>query len=73
MRKAAELLGGRDQLAAHLGVKADEIEKWLTSTRPIPRELFLRVVEVILDDDPHSWSDASEPPPDRSAAPTSHW
>lgn len=74
LRKAEELLGGRRNLAAHLGVKAEEIEQWMTSNRPIPRALFLRVVEVLLDEaEGGSSADFPDPPPERSAAALSRY
>ena len=74
LQKAAELAGGRRLLAERLGVKAAEIEKWLTGTQAMPRDIFLRVVDLIIDEITPS-GDSSEPndsPPGRSSAPSSH-
>lgn len=73
LQKAAELAGGRKRLAERLGVKAAEIEKWLAGTEAMPRDLFLRVVDLIIDEITPS-GDSSEPndsPPSRSSAPSS--
>jgi hypothetical protein len=49
VRKAAELVGGRAELARMLQVPVEEIEKWLAEERQPPREAFLRMVDVIVD------------------------
>src|SRR3954462_2732021 len=46
--KAAELLGGRNELAQVLQVPAAQIEKWIADETKPPREIFLRVVDIIL-------------------------
>ena len=67
--KAAELLGGRDELARELHVPAAEIEKWVAGDAKPPREIFLRIVDIILDETgPGSADDSSEPPPERDAS-----
>lgn len=73
LRKAAELSGGRRELAARLGVKLEDVEKWAAGTVAIPRELFLRIVAVILDElaPEEGLSDPPDEPPSRSSAPAS--
>ena len=73
LQKAAELTGGRKKLAERLGVKAAEVEKWLAGTE-IPREIFLRVVDLIIDEITPSAdsSESNDSPPSRSSAPSSH-
>jgi hypothetical protein len=74
LSKAADLLGGRKSLADRLGVTVADIEKWTLGTRPTPREIFLRVVELILDELPPPDATSSEPPespPRRSSAASS--
>jgi hypothetical protein len=67
--KAAELLGGRDELAQVLQVPAAEIEKWIADDGKPPREVFLRVVDIILDETSAGGTDdTSGPLPDRDAA-----
>jgi hypothetical protein len=51
VRKAAEIVGGREKLARTLQVPVAEIEKWLADQKKPPREVFLRVVDLIIDDD----------------------
>src|SRR2546421_10775005 len=74
LRKAAELLGGQKRLAERLGVEVEDIEKWSAGTRRTPREIFLRVGDLILDELPSpadSSDPPSEPPPTPSSAPIS--
>jgi hypothetical protein len=73
LQKAVELVGGRKRLAERLGVKAAEIENWTAGREAIPREIFLRVVDLIIDEITPSGdsSESGEPPPSRSSAPFS--
>ena len=69
LRKAAELLGGRGPLAKVLQVPVAEIDKWIADQGKPPREIFLRIVDLILDDSSSgSDSDSQEPPAPRDAA-----
>ena len=49
MRKAVALHEGKDNLARFLNVSVADIEKWSAGEEP-PREIFLRVIDVILDE-----------------------
>ena len=66
--KAAELLGGRDQLARILQVSTTEIDRWIVDEAKPSREIFLRVVDIILDETAAGADDPSGPPPGRDAA-----
>jgi hypothetical protein len=71
VRKAAELVGGRARLARMLQVPADEIEKWISEERKPPREIFLRVVDIIIDDSglaPDAGAPETPPAKDASGA-----
>ena len=70
LRKAAELVGGNSRLAKILGVKPLEIEKWLAADDAIPRDVFLRIVDLILDETapPSATDEGGEPPLPRSGA-----
>ena len=66
--KAAELLGGRAELARMLQVPGAEIDRWIADEEKPPREMFLRVVDIILDETSAGASEPAEPPPGRDAA-----
>ena len=67
VRKAAEMVGGRDELARMLQVPLVDVEKWIVGDRKPPRELFLRVVDILIEDAAGADS-AGEPPAGRDAA-----
>lgn len=72
IQKAADLLGGRDRLAKVLLVPLAELEKWIADKAKPPREVFLRVVDIVLDEGNGSGlGGAQEPPPARECAPDS--
>ena len=67
--RAAELAGGRDKLAYTLRVPKAEIDKWIAGDTKPTRDVFLRVVDLILDEtgaagDPN---DTPDPPPHDAA------
>ncbi|HZE59445.1 MAG TPA: hypothetical protein VE085_02730 [Burkholderiales bacterium] len=69
LSRAAELLGSREKLAKVLQIPAVEIDKWIADQGKPPREIFLRIVDLILDETRSgSDSDPQEPPPPRDAA-----
>jgi len=70
LSRAAELLGGRDKLAKVLQVSTADLDKWIADRAKPPREIFLRIVDLILDETAHAsgGEDAAEPPPSRDAA-----
>ena len=44
------MLGGRDRLAKVLLVTPAEIDAWIADEARPPREVFLRVVDIVLDE-----------------------
>lgn len=68
--KAAEIVGGRRALAERLAVRVSDLEKWLAGKAPVPREPFLRAVEVIIDEltAEGDASDAGDPPAPRDSS-----
>lgn len=62
LQRAAELLGGRDTLAKLLQIPAAEIDKWIADQGKPPREVFLRIVDLILDETAPPPAAAGEPP-----------
>ena len=69
VRKAAELLGGREKLSRTLQVPLAEIEKWLADKGKPPREIFLRVVDLIIADNGVADAGPSDAPPAKDCAP----
>jgi hypothetical protein len=69
VRKAAELLGGREKLSRTLQVPLAEIEKWIEDKAKPPREIFLRVVDLIIDDNGVADAGPADPPPAKDCAP----
>jgi len=67
LQKAIELAGGRRALAERLGVKAGDIEKWASGRAEVPREAFLRLVELIIDELAPG-EGAGDPPAPRSSS-----
>lgn len=69
LMKAAQLLGGHAELARTLQVPMVDIERWIAGEAKPPRETFLRVVDIILDETAGGANDdTSGPPPGRDAA-----
>ena len=50
LRRAAEILGGVEQLAAHLGVPAEDVVAWIQRMRDVPVNVFLRAVDIVTQD-----------------------
>ena len=63
LAKAAELLGGRTELARMLQVPIADVERWLADDGKPPREVFLRVVDIILDETGGGGTDDTSGPP----------
>ena len=75
MLRAAELVGGRDKLARVLRVPPSELHKWIEGEEKPPREVFLRVVDLILDETGPAGgdTDAQDPPPRDAAGSSEHY
>lgn len=50
LRRAAEILGGDEQLRAYLGATEGDFATWGHS-RELPRNIFLRLVDIITDEE----------------------
>jgi hypothetical protein len=48
--KAAELLGGERALARYLKVPMAELFVWMRGATPVPDQIFLRAVDLVLND-----------------------
>ena len=69
LQKAADLCGGRERLCRILQVPKAELDRWIADEAKPPRDLFLRVVDLILDEtSPAQDSEPTDPPPTRDAA-----
>ncbi|MEA3194869.1 MAG: hypothetical protein QOD26_3202 [Betaproteobacteria bacterium] len=69
LQKAAELVGGRKKLARILRVPTKDLEMWIADEAKPPLNVFLRVVDLIIDET-GSAPEAAEPgetPPPRDA------
>ena len=50
LRRAAQILGGQDELRAHLGATEFDFSSWLNQ-KELPRNIFLRLVDIITDEE----------------------
>jgi hypothetical protein len=50
LRRAALILGGEERLRAHLGASETDFSSW-TSQKELPRNIFLRLVDIITDEE----------------------
>jgi hypothetical protein len=50
LRRAAEILGGNEQVRAYLGASELDLSNW-TQQGELPRNMFLRLVDLITDED----------------------
>jgi len=60
LSKAAELIGGHAKLCRHLHVPAADLEKWIADRAVPPIGVFLRAVDLIIEQTPPPAGD-SEP------------
>lgn len=71
LQKAAELVGGRARLCRRLRAPMSELQKWIDDKAVPPIGIFLRAVDLIIDETPPpAASDAggSEPPAPRDCS-----
>ncbi|HUQ26574.1 MAG TPA: hypothetical protein VM140_12965, partial [Burkholderiales bacterium] len=50
LQKAADVLGGRKKLARILRVPINDLEMWIADEAKPPLNVFLRVVDLIIDE-----------------------
>jgi hypothetical protein len=48
VQRAAEMLGGSVALKRHLGVPMTHVSLWLQGMAPVPPDIFLRCVDIVL-------------------------
>jgi hypothetical protein len=70
LHKAAELMGGRKKLARYLRVPISDLEKWIGGDKEPPIAVFLKAVDLVLDETAPNGgaSEPGEPPPSKSSA-----
>lgn len=70
LQKAADLLGGRKKLARHLRVPIAELESWMSGSQVPPIGVFLKAVDLVLDETgaPRDAGSGEAPPPQDCAA-----
>jgi hypothetical protein len=69
LQKAADSAGGQKKLARLLRVPLAELEKWIADKDEPPMAVFLKAVDLVLDDTTSPGaSEAGDPPPPRDCA-----
>jgi hypothetical protein len=53
LRRAAEIVGGNEELRLHLGVAEADFASW-AGKRDLPRDIFLRLVDIITEEEVRS-------------------
>lgn len=61
MARAAAMMGGAEQLAAHLKISHRVLQHYLVGKEPVPDVLFLQAIDVILDNTPASAAEQRNP------------
>lgn len=51
VERAAQICGGADALAARLSVSAAQVKLWIEGVEPCPGDVFLGVVDLLVDSD----------------------
>ena len=47
VKRAVEIVGGIEKLAAQLDVPSDDLVLWSQGTKGVPEEVFLRAVDIV--------------------------
>jgi len=63
LRRVIEIEGSESALARRLQVRSSYVSAWLTGSEPIPEPVFLRAVDIILDETPRALVLALPTPP----------
>ena len=63
LQKASELVGGHARLCRHLRVPLPDLEKWLADKAVPPIGIFLKAVDLILEETPVPPSDSGSDDP----------
>jgi hypothetical protein len=70
LRKAAELIGSREKLSRYLQVPPSNLGKWIADEARPPMAIFLRAVDLVLQETPvpPGDADAGDPPAPRDCS-----
>jgi hypothetical protein len=69
LHKAAEAVGGQKKLARLLRVPLIDLEKWIAGKDEPPMAVFLKAVDLVLDEtNPRGASEPGDPPSPRDCA-----
>lgn len=60
LQRAASILGGKEELRAHLGVSETEFTAWALR-RELPRDIFLRLVDIITEEEVRTFQSSRAP------------
>jgi hypothetical protein len=50
LRRASEIIGDDDKLAEALGVSPQQLAEWKSAQKPVPEEVFLKCVDIVVSD-----------------------
>ena len=68
LQKAAEAAGGHKKLARILRVPLIDLEKWIADKDEPPMAVFLKAVDLVLDESSPGGSEPGDPPAPRDCA-----
>ena len=54
LKRAAEIVGGREQLARLLNVVPSHLALWMDGEQPTPQHIFLKAVDLISESEQQS-------------------
>ena len=49
LRRAAQIVGGTEQLAQQLAVKPSQLALWMGGAEPTPPDIFLKAVDLLAE------------------------
>lgn len=68
LRRAADIVGGPQQLALRIRVTPSHLALWMAGSEPPPLHIFLRAVDIVVERDTRALS-AAHPDADGKPAP----
>ncbi len=51
IRRAAEIVGTVEKLGVALGVRVEDLAGWMEGMNPIPQDVFLKAVDIVVAHD----------------------